>query len=326
MPPVFKRSHRRGQIRLIVLVALSLALTRMGCGKQEASVSPQARVAPGVTIRQVKAGVATVRVIDVDLGVPGVRVDVAADDIAVRDGRITGRARPVSEWLEETGAVAGVNGGFFGVTVGQEFKEIVGLLKLDGRVRAAAPRYHSTKSNIDYSRSAFGMTREGRPYIDWVTSRAGAPQSLRSYGNPEFSGAGSAWEVEDAVACGPRLVRNSKVEIAFKGERLASPGALPRTFVGHGQPPGRARHVVLCAADGMEFEDCARFLMEYFQHQYGVPCAEGMCMDGGASTQAAWREKTATGTRIATELHPGVTVPTALIVYSNDAPADGKNE
>lgn len=320
MPSIVKHPHRRGQIRLLVLVPLSLALTRVGCGKHEATLSPPARLASGVTIRQVKAGVATVRVIDVDLGVPGVRVDVAADDIAVRDGRITGRARPVSEWLEETGAVAGVNGGFFGESVGEEFKEIVGLLKLDGRVRAAAPRYHSTQANVDYSRAAFGMTREGRPLIDWVTSRPGAPQVLRSYDAPEFSGPGLGWEVEDAVACGPRLIREGQVNITFKGERLASPGALPRTFLGHGRPAGQARHVVLCATDGMEFEECARFLMEYFQHEYRVPCAEGLCMDGGASTQAAWREKTAEGTRIATDLHPGVTVPTALIVYSNNDP------
>jgi hypothetical protein len=317
--PVAKRPRRRrrGQIRLLVLVPLSLAFSRVGCGKQQASVTPPAQLAPGVSVRQVKAGVATVRVIDVDLGAPGVRVDVAADDIAIRNGRITGRARPVSEWLEETGAVAGINGGFFGASVGEEFKEIVGLLKLDGRVRVAAPRYHSTKANIDYSRAAFGVTREGRPYIDWVTSRPGSPQLLRSHAKPEPTGPGTTWEVEDAVACGPRLIREGKVEITFKGERLASPGALPRTFIGHAQPPGQSRRLLLCAADGMEFEECARFLMEYFQHEYRVPCAEGMCLDGGGSTQAAWREKTATGTRIATELHPGVSVPTALIVYSN---------
>lgn len=327
MPSAFKRPRRRGHIRLLVLAGLSLALTRVGCGTKGASVSAPASLAPGVTIRQVKAGVATVRVIDVDLGVPGVRVDIAADDVAVRDGRITGRAHQVSEWLEKTGAVAGVNGGFFGARVGEEFKEIVGLLKLDGRVRVAAPRYHSSKANVDYSRSALGITREGRPFIDWVTSRPGAPQSLRSYSKAEFSGAGSPWEVQDAVACGPRLVREGKIEITFKGERLASPGQLPRTFVGHAQPPGQARRLVLCAADGMEFEDCARFLMEYFQRQYGVPCAEGMCMDGGSSTQAAWREKTADGARIATDLHPGVTVPTAVIVYSdNDASGAAKSE
>jgi hypothetical protein len=319
VPPAVKRPHRRGQIRLLVLAALSLALTRLGCGNQRASVTAPASVAPGVSLRQVKAGVATVRVIDVDLGVPGVRVDIAADDIAVREGRITGRARPVSEWLETTGAVAGVNGGFFGERVGDEFKEIVGLLKLDGRVRVAAPRYHSTQADADYSRSAFGVTQEGRPFIDWVTSRPGAPQSLRAHAKAEFSGPGSPWEVQDAVACGPRLIREGKVEVSFRGERLASPGQLPRTFVGHAQPPGQARRLVLCAADGMEFEDCAQFLMEYFQRQYGVPCAEGMCMDGGSSTQVAWRERAAEGTRITTELHSSITVPTALVVYA-DAP------
>ena len=270
----------------------------------------------GVSIRQVKAGAATVRVIDVDLGAPGVRVDVAADDIALREGKVTGRVRTVPEWLEKTGAVAGINGGFFGKRVGDDYREVIGLLKLDGRVRSIAPTYHSTKTGEDYSRSAFGLTSTGRPYIDWVTSRPGSTQVLRSYSQPEVKGPGGSWEVEDAVACGPRLIANGKINVAYKGERLASPGLLPRTFLGHGLPPGKARHLVLCTADGMEFEECARFVMEYFQRQHGAPCAEAMCLDGGGSTQAAWREKSADGTRVTAEPLTAASVPTAILVFA----------
>ena len=86
MPAVSKKS-RRGQVRLVLLSALGLAATRLGCAGRPPTVTPSAAaVGTGVSIRQVKAGAATVRVIDVDLGAPGVRVDVAADDIALREG------------------------------------------------------------------------------------------------------------------------------------------------------------------------------------------------------------------------------------------------
>jgi exopolysaccharide biosynthesis protein len=276
-------------------------------------------VGTGLSIRSVQAGAATVRVIDVDLGAPGIRVEVAADDIARREGLVTGRVHTMPEWLEKTGAAAGINGGFFGRRVGENYREVIGLLKLDGRVRSVAPTYHSTKTGESYSRSAFGITAAGRPYIDWVTGRPGDTQVLRSHSQPEVKGAGGEWNVEDAVACGPRLIANGKISIAYRGERLASPGLLPRTFLGHGLPTGKARHLVLCTADGMEFEDCARFMMEYFQRQYGVPCAEAMCLDGGGSTQAVWREKAGEGTRIAAEPLTAASVPTAILVYADGA-------
>lgn len=312
---------RRGQVSLLAMGAMFLVTTRLGCGSRPPSAvaTPEFNV-PGVALRRIEAGPATVQVIDADLNAPGVRVKVAAEAIGVREGSITGRARTVPEWLAVTGAVAGVNGGFFGRTVNEEFKEIVGLLKLDGRVRVAAPTYRAKPSGQRYCRAALGVERRGRPRIAWVTSRPGAPQILNSHESPEIRDAGTAWEVEDALACGPRLIRNGKTEITYRAERLASPGALPRTFVGTAVTPEGVRRLALCATDGMEFEDCARFLMEYFRRQYGVPCAEGMCLDGGASTQAAWRKSDST---IAGEWYTGTTVPTALLVFAED-PAAGR--
>jgi hypothetical protein len=314
-----KSPTRRGQISVLVLAALLLAALRVGCGAEKPEVSTSEVDVPGVLIRRVQAGPATVRLIDADLNAPNVRVEVVADEIAVRGGAITGRARTVSEWLVERGAIAGINGGFFGKTIETGYKEIVGLLKLDGRVRVAAPTYRARPSGRRYCRSALGLLRTGSPRFAWVTSQSGAPQLLRSHPEPELQGDGEPWDVHQALACGPRLIRDGKTEISFRGERLASPGALPRTFVGTAVTPEGVRRMVLCAADGMEFEDCAHFLSEYFRRQYKVDCADAMCLDGGASTQAAWRASAA-DSQISTDLYGSTAVPTALLVFADKVP------
>lgn len=311
-----KGSVRRGQVSVLAVAALLLAMTRLGCGAEKPTVSTPEVTVPGISIRRVQAGPATVRLIDADLNAPHIRVEVAADDIAIRDGVVTGRVRTVPEWLEKTGAIAGVNGGFFGKRVGEDYREIIGLLKLNGRVRVAAPTYRARPSGNAYSRSALGLRRNGSPRFAWVTSRPGSPQILRSHDSAEFTDPGDTWDVHQALACGPRLIRDGKTEISYRGERLASPGALPRTFVGTAVTPDGTRRLVLCAADGMEFEDCARFLTEYFRRQYGVACADAMCLDGGASTQAAWRGS-AKDSQISTELYASTAVPTALLVFAD---------
>jgi hypothetical protein len=303
-----------GLLRVLLSAATVAALVHTGC-QERAGTAPrvqQTRLAPGVTARTFKQGLWGVRVIDVDLGQPGVRIDVAAEEIAVRDGHITGQAKTLPEWLKSTGAVAGINGGFFGYAVDEHRKEIVGLLKQAGRVRVAGTPRHSTRTGGSYTRCALGFTRAGEPRMAWVASVRGEPQALRAHAAPDLTGPGTPWTVRQALACGPRLLRDGKVDVSYRGERLASPGSLPRTFVGYGGKEGTPGHFVLCAADGMEFADCARFLAEYFQREYGVPCREGMCLDGGASTQAAWRE----AGRITTNPDPGTTVPTALLVYA----------
>jgi exopolysaccharide biosynthesis protein len=288
-------------------IALAAVLLR-GCPGEVSAPVRQAKAAPGVVIREVTLheGTTRVRVIDADLSAPGVKVEIAADDIARRSGRVTGAAYSVADWVERTGAVAGVNGGFFGERVGDHL-EIVGLLKLDGRVRSAAPSYRAQGGSMRYSRAALGFTRENEPSIAWVGGRSGAPQMVLSYPEPVVAGSGDEWNVRQAVACGPRLIHDGKVEVTYRDERLASPGRLPRTFVGYGKD-----HLVLCAATGLEFQECAEFLARYFREAHDSPCLDGMCLDGGGSTQAAWRD----GGEIRTDSPLNIEVPTAILVHS----------
>ena len=304
------RVARRGSILLALAAALGLIAGGLGVPRRPASGADTDRIAPGVSVRRLQRGAASVRVVEVDLSAPGVRLGIASADIAVRQGLITGRALTLPDWMQRSGAVAGVNGGFFGRSAGPDHKEIVGLLKHEGRVRVAGPVYRSRPARTPYARCTLGLTAAGRPQIAWVTSRPGRPQTLRAHAAPEISGPGSAWRVREAVACGPRLVRGGRIEVSARSERLASPGALPRTFLGYGGASDR--YLVLCATGAMEFEDCARFLMEYFRREHGTACSEGMALDGGGSTQAAWRR----GARIESGPVPLTTVPTAVLVFS----------
>jgi len=270
----------------------------------------------GLVVRReaVRDGASHVRVLDVDLRARGVRVEVAAAEIARRRGRVTGAPFSLPQWLERTGAAAGVNGGFFGQAVesgGRGWLEIVGLLKLDGRVRSAAPTFR-TRGGVRYAHAAFGLTAAGAPRIGWVTGRPGDAQRLLEHPAPEVKGAGAPWEAADAVGCGPRLIRAGRVEVAARGERLASPGRLPRTFLGFGGRGARADRLVLCAATGMEFRECAEFLAGYFRRRHGFPCREAMALDGGGSTQAAWRE----GGAVRADSPLNIAVPTAVLVHA----------
>lgn len=316
------RRGRAGFARLVVVAGtgagMALAMAPAGTRPRAGAAPPPDGqvVATGIVVRRERHGLLAVRVIEVDLAAPGVRVEVAAGEIALRSGQVTGRARTLPAWLRATGAVAGINGGFFGTAVGGEYRGIVGLLKREGRVRAAAPVYRARPSGRGYARAALGFTRAGRPYVAWVTSRPGDPQQLRRHPEPDQLEPARPWHVHQALACGPRLLREGKIEVTDRAERLVSAGPLPRTFVGFGGPGGAAaappRYLLLCAADGMEFTECARFLREYFPRRGLGACREGMALDGGGSTQAAWRERGA----VSADPDPGTAVPTALLVHA----------
>jgi hypothetical protein len=306
-PPILNPGKTAAAIALLVV-----ALKGCPSGSAPPASVEESTASAGVSVRKIAVENGShVRVIDADLTAPGVRVEIAADDIARREGRVTGAARSVPEWVEQTGAFAGVNGGFFGHAAGPSHLEIVGLLKVDGRVRSAAPSYQAD-SGERYARSALGLERDGTPSMAWVTSRPGDPQSLFAHPEPVFRGRGTRWEVEAALACGPRLIREGQPALTFRAERLASPGSLPRTFIGFGGRGERPERFVMCAATGMEFEECAEFLQHYFQEAHGMACREAMCLDGGSSTQAAWRENGA----VRAETPFSIGVPTAVLVYN----------
>lgn len=253
-------------------------------------------------------------VLDVDLAQPGIKIAVAADAPVLDGGRVHGNSYRVSDWCRKTGAAAGINGGFFGKTVGVR-KEFIGLLAVDGSIASTGRLVRpSGKRAVRIARSVLGFDKRGTPHIGWAVGERGRAGLLTEYLSPVDPTEQRYWNVDSAVACGPRLIAAGKVHITDRDERLASPPPLRRTFVGYDQENGKPRHLLLAAGMNMTFQDAADFLQAEFKAIHNSECREAMALDGGASTQLAYRSGDSYIDTVVTR----VTVPSAVLVFSKD--------
>lgn len=307
--------------RLAVPLFFVLGIT--GCRRPSAP----AHAAPGQASDVLAAGVVHralptgngqgIDLVDVDLARASVKIGVTTEGIKMLDGSVTGLAYTPHEWLDKTGALAAINGGYFGEEIVPGRKEFVGLLVQGGRVRHAAPPLtghgSATVPAGRYARGAFGVTRDGAPVIAWAATEPGRPQSLRAYALPAAKRLrpDGAWRIQTAVGCGPMLLHRGQVVTTDRQERLVSAGPKPRTFVAcDGGVGGRPTHFVLGMASGMEYRDLAAWLRDYFPHYDRTQAADAMCLDGGASTQLSFRQ----GGAVRSPRETGVSVPDAVVI------------
>jgi Phosphodiester glycosidase len=309
---------RLAALSLLASFALSLSCLApmtlvLGTRDESVVVVPPRGGAHGVVYRRRAYRCARVDLLDVDLDTPGVSVRVhARRPVPGAGGWGVGDAFTLPVWCRLTGAVGGINGGFFGQEIAPGRKEVIGLLQLDGRVQAPAALYRSRGNRrITYAHSAFGVGGDGRPLIDWVVSDRRDRRRLLCYPRPEGLHDGRPWGARSALAGGPRLIHQGRVAVAARAERLASPGALPRTFVGYAVSRKGARHLVLATASAFAYADAACFLREYFVREYGVACEEATCLDGGPSSQLAYRS----GHAVRSGLETDTAVPTCVLVH-----------
>jgi exopolysaccharide biosynthesis protein len=257
-----------------------------------------------------------VDLIDVDMTQAHVRIQIATEHIGRVQGMISGQAYTPHEWLDKTHALAAINGGYFGREDSAGRKEFVGLLAQGGRVRHAAPPlsgHGGTQAGAGrYVHSVFGITRNGMPAIAYAATEAGRPQSLRRYPSAAMYDPGMPWPLQSGVGCGPMLVQNGHVRVTDRQERLASAGALPRTFVAYGMGRHGPAHFIMGMASGMEYRDLAAFVMRYFSQYDHMRAQAAMCLDGGASTQLSYRADAGSATQSPRET--GVSVPDAVVL------------
>jgi Phosphodiester glycosidase len=288
-------------------------------GKERVLVRPRGG-GEGVVVRQLTHGLTRVHLIDADLRTSGVTVRVHARRPSSREwGWSVGDALRLSDWCRATGAIAGVNGGFFGAEVSPGRKEVIGLLKVDGVTYARAPVYRShADRSITYAHSTFGVLDGRLPLVGWVVSDPRSRARLRAFPHPEGLSAGRLWQPDDALSGGPRLIHEGRRFVAASDERLCSVGALPRTFLGYSQGnDGKGARLVLVTASAMTYREAANFLLEYFRERHGSACEEAMCLDGGPSSQLAYRS----GTQVLTAHAETVTVPTCILIHDQTVSA-----
>jgi hypothetical protein len=283
--------------------------------QREVVLVPARSGGEGVVYRRRAVEGSCVDLIDVDLNTPGVQIGIhARRPTPGGRGWAVGDAFSLPVWCRMMGAVGGVNGGFFGEEILSGRKEVIGLLQLDGRLYEPAALYRARPNrSVTYAHSAFGLSRDGRPMIDWVVSDRRDRRRLLRYERPERLRNGRPWPSASAIAGGPRLIHGGQVEVADRGERLVSPGELSRTFVAYSvRNPGK-RRLVMGTATAMTYRDVAAYLSDYFRNEAGVVCEEAMCLDGGPSSQLSYRH----GAQVHSSPGAGEPVPTCLLVHAN---------
>lgn len=306
----------RAFLALSAIVSLAACSRHANQPRPLAVARPPARLlAPGVTYRQYPEGdpltpATEAHVLDIDLRSPGVGIKIVADRMEMAKGRLYGDCYTVMDWCRRTGAIGGVNGGFFGTTDGRK-KEVIGLLATEGEILASGRLVRSHNSpDQRFVRCVFGVTPEGVPKIGWAVGQRGRGALLTDYAAPVNPASQTYWQAACAVACGPRLLKGGSVNVTDRDERLVSPPALRRTFVAFDIENGKPRHLALGIGTAMTFQDAAAFLQRYFRETHGTANAEAMCLDGGSSTQMAYRVPTGYA-----DVRPtSVTVPTAILI------------
>ncbi|MGO8673394.1 MAG: phosphodiester glycosidase family protein [Capsulimonadaceae bacterium] len=235
-------------------------------------------------------------IIDVDLRAANVRIAVGSRHIHNDGGAIV--ADPVSpaDWVGG-GALAAINGGYFGAAHGQAC-EVVGLLVEDGRVRHAAPPLRGSGGSGlaagSYVRSAFGMMPDGQPHITWAATAPSHSQRVLAFTapspvSPPTTRAGRPWAPREAIGCGPMLITHGRPSESERRERLVSDGPLPRTFVAYDNVGGRPQHIVLGISSGATFDELRQEVLDYFPKFDGTHAWAAMCFDGGSSAQMSYR-------------------------------------
>ncbi|BDI30904.1 hypothetical protein CCAX7_29550 [Capsulimonas corticalis] len=329
MEPVRNQPFRRpyGRRRGFAILSLIIAPACFaGCTSPGASAgktatpeaaAPQSRVTLGAGVTYVALPIGAnegVNLLDIDLGAGG-RAVITTSNVRLAGGEVVGDSLLPREWLDKRKALGAVNGGYFGRDH-SDAKEIIGLLVQGGRVRHTAPLLtghgSATLSAGQYVRSAFGLSANGTPSIVWAATDPANPQRVLQYDSPTPSGPsdGVPWRIHNAVGCGPMLIHNGAIVVTDRKERLASDGALPRTFLAYDGAPGRPRHLLVGIASAITFADLAQFLTAYFPKAHGTRAEAAMCLDGGASTQMSVRD--ASG--VQSPRDTGVTVPTSIVV------------
>lgn len=203
----------------------------------------------------------------------------------------------VASFARDLGACVVVNGGYF--TLEQTPARHVGLLLVGGElVESATPAVSRGEQRFEVARAAIGFTGDDRVEIAWATSREGIvyrwlrPHSHRP-GNPAPDldyAAAEPWEVRDAVAGGPALVKDGRVQVTVDEEVFfgtSIPEIHPRTAAGRTANGA----LVLMVVDGRQPLSRGVGLEELAVLMRDIGAREALNLDGGGSVTMVVRGK-----------------------------------
>lgn len=238
-------------------------------------------------------GVKAFRGIDSVNSIRAFYLDVDLNNLAVEvKPAAANGTEPASVILQRVGAVAGINGGFFGSG------QALGLVLIDGQI-LTPPLAALNRAGTAYyaTRAAFGLDKKRQPATAWAynwngvlhgypapnPNQPGAPAPLPDPKN--FSPAATPWKIWQALGGGPNLISQSAVNITYDAEVMFGSGVGsdnpdPRTAIGF----TAAKHVIMFVVDGRQAASTGLSLPEVAQTLLALGCVEAINLDGGGSS------------------------------------------
>jgi len=203
----------------------------------------------------------------------------------------------VTEFSKRIGAIAAINGGYFGgnssystvVQPGQVLSRNVGSLNRNNR-------------SYPVIRSAFSIAKNRDMTVDWIYHFGSTPDDIYRFNQPmgytngssdlplaaPNKNTGEAFDMYMGIGGGPILVKGDSINVSYNEEIFWGSGVGlsnrdPRTAVGY-TADGRA---ILLVTDGRQVASQGFSLPEMAQVMIDLGCTEAINLDGGGSSQMA---------------------------------------
>jgi len=200
-----------------------------------------------------------------------------------------------ASFVTRYGAIAGVNGGYFGGTT--SYSAVIQPGSVLAKNIASVTR---TAGTFYTMRSLFSATETRDLAVNWVYHFGTTVKDVYTYTAPlantestpaayPTTSAGTQFvDLFTGVGGGPTLVKDGAVHITYTEEVMFGSGVSldtqdPRTAVGY----TKDKHVIIMVADGRQTTSLGLTLTELAQVFVNLGCVEAMNLDGGGSTQMA---------------------------------------
>jgi len=223
-------------------------------------------------------------------------VDMNDENLAVRP-YITSSIATVPVLTERFGAIAAVNGGYFGGTT--SYSAVIYPGEVKAQNVAAVTR---NGKSYPVARSLFSMDSSFNFNVDWIYHFGNLPENVYTYDAPlpyvnndpnplpaPLPADGSSYsDLLVGIGGGPVLVKDGVVNITYNQEIMWGSGVGldirdPRTAVGYTND----KHVVIMVVDGRSPLSDGLTLPELAQVFLDLGCDAAMNLDGGGSSQMA---------------------------------------
>ncbi|MGE5313896.1 MAG: phosphodiester glycosidase family protein [Acidobacteriota bacterium] len=211
----------------------------------------------------------------------------------------SGGKETIVPFVARTGAIAGVNGGFFGGSASYST-----VIVPEGVLAQNVPSVTRTGGVFPMMRSMYSIDKNKKQSVNWIYHFGSAAGDVYSFAQPmpyvnndptprpaPVKTQGTPMNgILAGIGGGPTLVKAGQPRVTFNEEVLWGSGvatdinspADPRTAVGS----TAANHAILLAADGRG-ASLGLTLAELAQVMIDLGCTEAMNLDGGGSTQMA---------------------------------------